>query len=272
MHFRWLACFLMVTAFFGTPLPAKAHYHVYWPQQPGCYGQVGVPVKWQYFWGHPFDMLISDAKPQKFFIRTPDGRKEAVSLQLITLTDQESGQHRQAYELEYKPLIPGDYYLCLESSPEFIPEEKLFQQDYVKEVWHVGEEKGWDKPVGLVFEILPLTRPYGWPAGSVFKAQARFMGKPLKGAVVEVEKFQGVFVPKDKLPKDHLGEHNLPLITRVTKTDAQGYLTVTLDSPGWWLIAVLHPHGKKTLEGKTYPVEHRACLWLHLEAPPAPDP
>ncbi len=250
------------------PLTASSHYHTYWPKKPGCYGQPGEVVTWQYFWGHPFEMLISDAPPPKFFIRTPAGQKENVKLKEITLTDQESGKDRRAYEVEYRPSSPGDYYLCLEGQPQFIPEENILWQDYVKAVWHVVAEKGWDKPVGLDFEIIPLTRPYGWPTGSLFNAQARFMGKPLKGAAVEVEKFNGFFVPQDKMPKDLTGADNVPLITRVTKTDVNGYLSCTLDSPGWWIITVVHPHGKKNWQGKTYPLERRASLWVYLEPSP----
>jgi cobalt/nickel transport protein len=252
------------------PLAAAAHFHTFWPQVSGCYGKPGEPVKWRYFWGHPYEMIIYDAQPPKFFVQTPLGKREAVTLKEITLTDQESGQARKAYEVEYKPAAPGDYYLCLEAEPYFISEEKLLWQDYAKEPWHVMAQKGWDQPVGLEVELVPLTRPYGWPAGAVFKAQALFKGKPLKGADVELEKFHGFFVSKDKLPKDRFGEENEPLITRTFKTDNQGYLTCTLDSPGWWVMVVSLKDGKKSWQGKTYPVEKRGYLWVYIEPTPAP--
>lgn len=250
--------------------PAAAHFHVFWPQVEGCYGKPAEPVKWRYFWGHPYEMIIYDAKPPKFFAQNPQGKKEQVTLKEVSLPDLASGQTRKGYEVEFTPGAPGDYYLCLEAQPYFIPEEKVFWQDYVKEVWHVMAQKGWDKPVGLEVELLPLTRPYGWPTGAVFKAQALFKGKPMKGATVEIEKFNGFFVSKDKLPKDRLGEDNEPLLTRVVKADAQGYLTCTLDSPGWWVLAVSHEDGKKAHEGKSYPVEKRGCLWVFIEPTPAP--
>jgi len=249
---------------------AAAHFQVFWPQVEGCYGKPGEPVKWQYFWGHPFEMIIYDAQPPKFFVKTPLGKKEAVALKEISLPDQASGQARKAYELEYKPAAPGDYYLCLESQPYYIQEEKVFWQDFVKEVWHVMAQKGWDKPVGLEVELVPLTRPYGWPSGAVFKAQALFKGKPLKNAQVEIEKFNGFYVPKDKLPKDRLGEDNEPLMTRTLKTDNQGYLTCTLDTPGWWVMGVSVEDGKKSHEGKPCLVEKRGCLWVYVEPTPAP--
>ena len=250
--------------------PALAHFQVLWPKTEGCYAKTGEAVTWQYFWGHPYEMLISDAQPPKFFIFTPQKQKENLAGKEITLKDQESGQDRKAFEVEYKPSGPGDYYLCLESPPIFIPEEQVFWQDYVKEPLHVLSAKGWDQPVGLPVEIIPLTRPYGWPAGSVFKGQALAKNLALTRATVEIEKFNGFYVPKNQLPKDRLGAENGPLLTRVTKTDHMGYFICTLDSPGWWIITVSAPGGKKVHERKTYPVEMRGCLWVYAEPPPIP--
>lgn len=251
-------------------LPGLAHYQVLWPQTEGCYAKPAEVVKWQYFWGHPFEMLIDDAQPPKFFVFTPDKKKDTPAVSQITLKDQASGRERQAFAVEYKPPGPGDYYLCLESPPYFIPDNQVFWQDYVKEPLHVRAEKGWDQAVGLPVEIIPLTRPYGWPAGSVFKGQALAKNQALTRAPVEIEKFNGFFVPVDKMPKDRLGEENAPLVTRVIKTDRLGYFTCTLDSPGWWIMSVSAPGGKKVHERKTYPVELRGGLWVYVEPPPPP--
>lgn len=268
---KWL--FLVLAALIGglfPAAPALAHFHVFWPQQEGCYAKPEEVVKWRYFWGHPFEMLISDAQPPKFFLLTPQKQKEHPAVKEIILKDQESGEARKAFELEYKPPGTGDYYLCLESPPYFIPEEQAFWQDFVKEPLHVMEAKGWEQAVGLPVEIIPLTRPYGWPAGSVFKGQALAKNRALTRTTVEVEKFNGFFVPRERFPKDRLGGENGPLITRVTKTDHMGYFVCTLDSPGWWIISVSAPGGKKVHERKTYPVEMRGCLWVYLEPPPSP--
>jgi cobalt/nickel transport protein len=251
----------------GSALPTLAHYQAYRPQIKGCYAKPGEIVKWQYSWGNPFEMVISDAQPPKFFICTPQGKKENIRPQETTLKDQESGHDRKAFDLEYKPLWPGDYYLCLEIPPYFVPDEQKFRQEYVKEPLHVKGADGWDQSVGLPVEIIPLTRPYGWPAGSVFKGLALVKNRSLTGAMVEIEKFNGFFVPPDQLPKDRLGEENSPLITRVTKTDRMGYFVCTLDSPGWWIISVSAPGGKMVHEHKTYPVEMRGGLWIYVEPP-----
>ena len=155
-------------------------------------------------------MLISDAQPGKFFMVTPQREKENLALKDISLKDQESGQDRKAYEVAYKPPGPGDYYLCLESPPCFIPEDQVFWQDYVKEPLHVVTAKGWDQPVGLPVEIVPLTRPYGWPAGSVFKGQALARNLPLTRAVVEIEKFNEVSRSPGPAPQRPPGRRQWP--------------------------------------------------------------
>jgi cobalt/nickel transport protein len=259
-------CFLLLAAW-----PALAHFPVVWPQSPGCYARPGDTITWRYFWGHPFEMLIADAQPPKAFVFTPARQKENVTVKDITLKDQGSGQDCKAFELEYKPPGPGDYYLCLENPPCFIPEDQVFWQDYVKEPLHVLSGKGWEQAAGLPVEIVPLTRPYGWPAGAVFEGQALAKNLALTRATVEIEKFNGFFVPKDQFPKDRLGGENAPLITRVTRTDHMGYFVCTLDSPGWWIISVSAPGGRKVHERKTYPVEMRGCLWVYVE-PPVPPP
>lgn len=271
-HRVWVVL-LVLLGVLCVALPGLAHFHVFWPQIQGCYAKPGEEVSWRCFWGHPFEMLIDDAQPPKFFIFTPDKKKETLTPKKITLKDQESGQDRQAFAVAYKPPQLGDYYLCLESPPYFIPENQVIWQDYVKEPLHVQAEKGWEQAVGLPVEIIPLTRPYGWPAGSVFKGQALVKNRVLTRATVEIEKFNGFFVPVDKMPKDRLGSENAPLITRTVKTDRMGYFYCNLDSPGWWLMSVSAPGGKKVHDRKTYPVELRGGLWVYVEpAPPSLSP
>lgn len=264
---------LLAAAVLLMPARLAAHVYVLWPKTPGCYGQSGETVAWTGFWGHPTEMLVDDAVLPKMWVRGPEGRKGPVVLRETRLRDGVSGQERRAYEAEFTPATRGDYYLVLESPPVFIPEDKVFCRDWVKSIYHVDVERGWDDTLGLEVEIVPLTRPYGWPAGVAFTGKAVFKNAPLTRAVVEVERLSGFPVPPEQRPRDRFGRENSPLLNRTAKTDLNGYFTVTLDRPGWWVITVSRAEGTLLREGKPYPVHKRGCLWVHVEepwTPPAP--
>jgi cobalt/nickel transport protein len=244
--------------------PALAQLQTFCPTVGQGYGKVGENITWKYFWGHPFEMVILDAQPPKFFLVSPEGKKDDLITKDIKLKDEKSGSEKQAYEVTYLPQVGGDYYLCLAAPPYFIEAEGLFWQDYVKQPLHVAMEKGWDRPTQMDVEIIPLTRPYGLQEGAVFKGRAQYKGKPLREALVEIEKFNGFFIPEDKLPKDHWGQVNRPLITPKVKTDAFGYLDITLNSPGWWIISVAHPDGRLPRDNREFPVIKRGGLWIYV--------
>jgi len=244
---------------------AEAHFHTFWPDNENGYGKRGKEITWQYFWGHPYEYIIFDAERPVFYVIKPDGKKDEVELSEVQMKDEDTGEMRRAYEVRYTPGTLGDSWLCLEAPLYFLEEEELFWRDYVKQYIHILAEKGWDKPVGMEVEIVPVTRPYGMEEGFVFKGQALFKGEPLAGAVVEIEKFNGFYVKGDNLPTDQYGYENVPMITRVTRTDANGYVVYTLDEPGWWMVSVSVEDGEAEHQGKKFPVEKRGGIWIYVE-------
>jgi len=244
---------------------AYGHFHTYWPDSPNGYGSPGTRVTWQYFWGHPYEFIVFDAQRPDFYMVTPDGKKENVTVQPAKIRDVESGKMRDAFTVGYTPEEIGDYWLVLEGPAIPIEEEGEAVQDYVKECLHVMAERGWDRRIGLPIELVPLTRPYGLEAGFAFKARAYLDGKPLPDATVEIEKFNGYHPAK--LPTDQFGMEDVPMMTRVAKTDANGYVTYTLDEPGWWMVSVSAESGKVSIGGKQYPRVLRGGLWVHVEKP-----
>jgi len=258
--------FIGLTLFLSVMVSAHAHFHTFFPDgSPNCYAKRGKEITFKYFWGHPYEYIIFDAPTPKFYVLKPDGKKDEVKLKEIKMKDKETGKMRAAYEVKYKPTALGDSYLCLEAPAIFVEEEELFWKDYVKQPIHVMSERGWDKPVGLEIEMVPLTRPYGIEEGFVFKGQALYKGKPLPNAHVEIEKYNGFYVKGKNLPIDQFGNEDVPMITRAAKTDVNGYVVYTLDEPGWWMISVAHEGGEMERDGKKYPVELRGGLWVHVE-------
>src|SRR5947209_944968 len=108
-------------------------------------------------------------------------------------------------------------------------------------------------------ELVPLTRPYGLEPGLVFQAQLLVTGKPVPGALVEVERMNPEPPKEADLPPDEQ-------ITRKTKTDPNGVLTCTLPDAGWWVITAVTDGGARDHEGKPRPVRRRATLWVNVDA------
>jgi len=117
-------------------------------------------------------------------------------------------------------------------------------------------EEGWDRPVGLPVEIIPLTRPYGLWAGNCFTGQVMMRGKPVPGAEVEVEFFN---------PKGERKVPAGPFVTQVVKADANGVFTYTMPWGGWWGFAALlsDPKVKLKKDGKDKEVELGGVIWVY---------
>jgi cobalt/nickel transport protein len=236
---------------------ADGHYHMLLPEQPAVEKGANLQVRFQ--WGHPFEHQLFDASPpQALVVLTPDGAKADLTNELTEVkTPAAQGKSVRAFQVPYKPTQRGDHVFLLRAAPVWMEEEQEFFEDTVKVVLHVQAQKGWDARVGEGFEMLPLTRPYGLQAGMVFQAQALVVGKPLAGALVEIERYNPE--PPKELPAD---EH----ITRTAKTDPNGIVTCTLVEPGWWCITAQRDGGKKERGGKDYPVKQRSTLWVWVDA------
>jgi cobalt/nickel transport protein len=236
--------------------PSGAHYNMLLPQTASV--KLGKAVVIVYQWGHPFEHQLFDAPaPLSVTALAPDGRKTNLGTELEKRqVSGTSAKSVTAYRFRFTPRQRGDYVLLLETPPIFMKEEKVFFQDTVKVVLHVEDQEGWDAAAGRSFELVPLTRPYGLEPGMAFQAQVLAGGKPMPGALVEIERYN--VKPPRKLPPD---EH----MTRTAKTDPAGVVTCTLTDAGWWCLTARRDAGKRRHQGKSYPVRRRTTFWVFVD-------
>ncbi len=202
---------------------------------------------------HPFEQeLMNMRMPLEvgvFF----DGNKTSLSSKIRS----SHFETLATWEAEYTAKAPGIYQFYVDPDPYFEPSEEKFIRHLAKTIVDVfGAGEGWDKPIGLKAEIIPLSRPYSLYAGSVFSAQVLYKGKPAAGATVEVEFYnnKGLKAPNDMY------------VTHVLKADKNGIFHVGLPQDGWWgFAALINDDVKIQREGKSYPVELGAVLWLKTE-------
>lgn len=160
---------------------------------------------------------------------------------------------------EYPIRRPGDYTFYLEPTPYWEPAEDKFIVHYTKVcVNALGLEQGWDQPVGLETEIVPLTRPYGLWTGNLFSGRVLLKGKPVPFAEVEVEYLNEspensaiVIAPADAF------------VTQVVKADGNGVFHYAMPRAGWWGFAALSEAAWSLQhQGKNKPVEIGAVYWV----------
>ncbi len=185
------------------------------------------------------------------FIR---GKKEVLKWKTRWIRAMKKSSHKvRMYFTNYKIKRPGVYQFFIVPAPYFEPaEEKFIQQITKVYVEAFGMEEDWDKPIGLKAEIVPLIKPFAIWEGNTFRGRVYFNGKPARNIEVEVEYLntRGVKVPADSF------------ITQVVKTDENGYFEYTIPWAGWWGFSALGDGGTLEKNGKKYPVELDAVIWV----------
>jgi len=235
---------------FSVPI-AWAHFGLIIPSDDivskGDEKKIGLQIKFI----HPFEGQYMNMERPKAVGVMVDGKRD----DLLPVLKRKMVKGFSTWEAAYRIKGPGDHIFFVEPEPYWEPAEESFIIHYTKVIVNaLGREEGWDDEVGLKTEITPLTRPYGLWAGNVFQGIVKVNGKPVPYAEVEVEYYNEE--GKIKPPAD-------PYITQVVKADANGVFTYAMPKAGWWGFAALSTADFKLKhEGKEYPVEIGAVLWV----------
>ncbi|MGI6656762.1 MAG: DUF4198 domain-containing protein [Desulfobulbus sp.] len=211
--------------------------------------------------GHGMNM----EKPKRFGVFHNETQSDLLSTLQPVSTKGLEQQDLRSWQTSYTIKRPGDYTFYVEPAPYWEPAENTFIVHYTKVcVNALGLEEGWDSPIGLETEIVPLTRPYGLWAGNLFTGQVLVNGKPAAHTEVEVE-YLNSSSPGGKTvqpPSD-------PFITQMVKTDANGVFSYAMPRAGWWGFAALTT-AERTIkkDGVERPIELGAVYWVQTTAMP----
>ncbi|TKX29655.1 DUF4198 domain-containing protein [Campylobacter sp. MIT 12-5580] len=201
---------------------------------------------------HPFmQAFMNLEKPEETGVFI-NGKKE-----LFTNLQVHKKGGLDTYQANYELKEPAMYSFYMIPKPYFEPAENKFIRHITKTIVNAyGYGEGWDKPLSLKAEILPLTRPYALYKGSVFSGVVYYKGKRAKNIIVEVEYYntQGLKAP------------NEDFITQEVKTNENGEFSFALPFAGWWGFAALIDDDETIKkDNKTYPVELGAVLWVETK-------
>ena len=157
---------------------------------------------------------------------------------------------------------PGLYQFVLETRPYWEEKQDIFLQQFAQTLVPVqGCEYGWDIPVGLKLEILPLTRPFGLTAPALFTGRVLLDGKVLPDTQVRIE-----YLNEDKriVPTPY---HQ----TQRVRTDERGVFSFVCPHPGWWgFAAATRGDPLRGPDGQPKNTELSGVLWMYIDPPAVP--
>ena len=240
----------------GAVAPAYAHFQMIVPSDEVVSAGESRQLNLDLLFTHPFEgMGLNMQKPKRFGVWVAGQETDLMHSLRETQYRDRVGETLSAYQAGYKIRKPGDHIFFVEPQPYWEAAEERFIIHYTKTVVNAfGMEEGWDHELNLPVEIVPLTRPYGIWTNNVFRGIVKHNGQAVPFARVEVEYFNDK--GEIEAPAD-------PFITQVIKTDANGVFTYAMPKSGWWgMAALIEADETMSHEGKTYPVELGAVLWV----------
>lgn len=233
---------------------AFAHFGMVIPSDSMVMQGESRTVKLNLSFSHPFEVKGMDLEKPKRFGVIFNGKKTELPGSLKELKI----MNHKAWQSNYKIKRPGVYTFFMEPQPYWEPAEDCFIIHYTKTIVAAfGAEDGWDEPIGLKTEIVPLTRPFGLYAGNLFQGIVMLNNNPVSYAEVEVEYYNKT--GKAKAPNDYM-------ITQVIKADSNGVFSFAVPKAGWWGFAALNTADEKMKhQGEDKDVELGAVIWVEFQ-------
>lgn len=175
-------------------------------------------------------LFMEVARPKRFGVQHLG---EATDL-LTSLKPREE-KNPAAWLTEFTAKNPGDYTFYAEHAPRWEAADDQFSVPLAKVCVNVlALEEGWDEPVGLEAEIIPLSRPYGLWTGNLFSGQVLLGGEPAPYVAIEVAWLGTAPDTPPILPRTATAFR----IQKI-RTDANGVFHYAMPRAGWWGFAAI---------------------------------
>ena len=259
MHFRTL---ILGAALAASPLammPAEAHFQLIYTENTQIAKAGDVPAK-LIFW-HPFENghTMDMGQPLEFFMVHRGEKTDLMdTLKQTTFTGAENSA--VAYDATIPVKRSGDYIVVVKPAPYLEPSEDIYIQQIAKTYLNRNTvPTGWNEPVGLPTEILPLNKPTNILVGSTFSGRVLANGEPVAGAEIEIE----YMAAEPDMATSAAGKPvagPMPGGSVVAISDANGYFTFGIPKAGYWGFAALGTGPDTEYEGKE--LSQDAIIWI----------
>jgi cobalt/nickel transport protein len=253
--------FLIILLVTLSAAPAKSHFGTIIPSDDIVSRNDAKTITLNLKFIHPMEMHYMEMVRPKQFGVLHRGKKSDLLADLKAAKGKSADQTKTFtyWTADFQIRRPGDHTFFMAPTPYWEPAEDCFIVHYTKVCVHaLGLEEGWDAPIGLETEIVPMTRPYGLWTGNLFTGQVLLKGKPVPFAEVEVE-----YLNESPGNQTILIAPADPYITQVVKADADGVFSYAMPRAGWWGFAALNEADwKMPYQGVEKNVEIGAVFWV----------
>lgn len=253
----WLLAALLVVA-----TPASAHFQLLYTPSLNHASPVTLPFKLVFTHPAGNGAVMDMEQPEQFFVLFQDEKTDLLdTLKPITW----NGAHNQgkAFEAQVPVRRNGDYIFALVPAPYHEEGEGYIQQFTKTIVNRGGVPSGWEEPLGLTAEIVPLVKPYALYKGMLFSGQVLYEGKPVAGAEIEVE-FMNHPVIMEQNSLRPMGVLRFPspaFETFITHADDHGIFHFALPHEGFWGFAAVDL-SPEDLKHKGEHLNQEAVIWV----------
>lgn len=241
------------------PTMTQAHFQLAYTQETQIARPGDVPVK-LIFW-HPFENghVMDMAMPRAVYA-IHRGKKIDMMGSLSEISFAGVDNTGVAYDASVPVKRAGDYVIVVEPEPYFEEsEDKYIQQISKSFINRAGLPTDWERDLGLVAEIVPLSKPYNIIAGSSFTGRVMAEGKPVANAEIEVEYIAAEPDMATNTPGPATTSA-MPGGAVVILSDANGYFTFAIPRAGHWGFAALNIGPDTEFNGKE--LSQDAVIWV----------
>ena len=247
-----------LVVFFAIPNHAFAHFQLLYTEAVNL--EKPTTMDMRLVFGHPLENghVMNMGKPLEFFY-IHKGKKVNLLSGLQSIMWQGPSNKAAAYGTQVKAKRNGDYTFVLVPAPYYEKSEDIYIQQITKSfVNRGGFPSGWNEPLGLKTEIVPLNKPTNVLVGSTFSGVVLSNGKPVAEAELEIEWING----SPDLKKNRFGANRVdpPPTSIVAITDVNGVFTFGIPKAGDWGFAALGVGPDKTYKGKE--LSQDAVIWI----------
>ncbi|MDX1304437.1 DUF4198 domain-containing protein [Photobacterium sp.] len=241
---------------------ANAHFQLVYT--PDVIVEKPTEIDMKLVFGHPMDNghVMDMDKPEQFFVQFKDKRIDLMGkLKQISWAGPENTA--KAYHADYKVKRNGDYVFAVVPAPYYEKGEDIYIQQITKSYVNKGGlPTGWEQPLELATEIVPLNKPYQVFAGGTFTGQLLSEGKPAAGVECEIE-----FINTDiDMKGNAFGKkthREAPETAIVAITDQDGEFTFGIPKAGVWGFACLGSGPVTEHKGKE--MSQDAVIWVNAQ-------